>query len=44
VAADTSGAGFRYGALALALVAGLILALAALPAAHPWLDWHGGNR
>jgi hypothetical protein len=39
----TSGAGFRYGALALALVAGLILAVAALPAAHPWLHWHGGG-
>jgi hypothetical protein len=40
----TSGAGFRYGALALALVAGLILAVAAIPAAHPWLHWHGGDR
>jgi hypothetical protein len=40
----TSGAAARYGAVALALVAGLIIAVAALPAAHPWLHWSGGDR
>ena len=41
---DRTGAALRYGVVALALVAGLILAGAALPAAHPWLHWHGGDR
>jgi hypothetical protein len=40
----TSGAAVRYGVVALALVAGLIVAVAALPAAHPWLHWSGGDR
>src|SRR5207237_507299 len=34
----TAGAAVRYGAVALALVVGLIIAVAALPAAHPWLQ------
>ena len=40
----TAGAPVRYGAVALALVVGLIIAVAALPAAHPWLQWSGGDR
>jgi hypothetical protein len=40
----TSGASLRAGIVALALVAGLILAVAALPAAGPWLHWHGGEH
>jgi len=39
----TPGTGLRYGVLALALVLGLTLALAALPAAGPWLHWSGGE-
>jgi hypothetical protein len=39
----TPGMGLRYGMVAFALVAGLILALAFLPAAHPWLHWSGGG-
>jgi hypothetical protein len=37
--AHTSGAALRFGAVALALVLGLTVALAALPAAGPWLHW-----
>jgi hypothetical protein len=39
----TPGMSLRYGIVAGALVAGLILALAAFPAAHPWFSWHGGG-
>ena len=39
-----SGAALRYGAVALALLAGLILAVAALPAAHSWLHWSPPDR
>jgi hypothetical protein len=39
----TPGTAVRYGIVALALVAGLIIAVAALPAAHPWLHWSGGH-
>jgi hypothetical protein len=35
----TSGAVLRIGTVALALLLGLTVALAALPAAGPWLDW-----
>jgi len=49
VAADwggggTSGTALRYGVLALALVLGVTLALAALPAADPWLHLAGGEH
>ena len=40
----TSGAAFRSGILALALVAGLTLALVVLPAASPWLHRAGGDH
>lgn len=40
----TEGMALRHGFVALALVAGLTLAVAALPAAAPWLHWSGGNR
>jgi hypothetical protein len=33
------GTALRYGAIALALVAGVTLAVAALPAAGPWMHW-----
>jgi hypothetical protein len=39
----TSGAALRIGTVALALLAGLTVALAALPAAGPWLHWPGGH-
>ena len=39
----TPGMALRYTILAVTLVAGLIIAVAALPAAHPWLHWHGGH-
>jgi hypothetical protein len=38
------GTALRYGLLALTLVAGLTLAIAALPAAGPWLHWSGGDH
>jgi hypothetical protein len=38
------GAGLRYGAVASALVAGLTLAIAALPAVGPWLHWAGSEH
>jgi hypothetical protein len=34
----------RHGIVALALVAGLIIAVASLPAVQPWLHWSGGDR
>jgi hypothetical protein len=37
----TPGAALRIGIVALALVVGLTLAVAALPAAGPWLHWKG---
>jgi hypothetical protein len=37
----TSGAALRVGIVAFALLAGLTVALAALPAAGPWLHWQG---
>jgi len=40
---ETSGLALRYGIVALALVAGLIIAVASLPATHPWLHWSGGE-
>jgi hypothetical protein len=40
----TSGAALRSGILALALVAGLTLALVVLPAASPWLHRGGGDH
>jgi hypothetical protein len=40
----TSGAAVRSGILALALVAGLTLALVVLPAASPWLHRAGGDH
>ena len=40
----TSGAALRSGILALALVAGLTLALVVLPAASPWLHQGGGDH
>ena len=40
----TSGAVLRIGTVALALVLGLTVALAALPAAGPWLHWSGGHH
>ena len=43
-AAGTSGAALRSGILALALVAGLTLALVVLPAASPWLHRGGGDH
>ena len=39
----TSGAALRFGILALALLVGLTVALAELPAAGPWLHWSGGD-
>lgn len=39
----TPGMALRYGIVAMALVAGLIIAVAALPAVHPWLHWSGGG-
>jgi hypothetical protein len=39
----TSGAALRFGIVALALLVGLTVALAALPAAGPWLHWSGGH-
>jgi hypothetical protein len=39
----TSGAALRAGAIALALVAGLTIALAVLPEAGPWLHWQGDD-
>lgn len=41
--ATRDGATVRYGVVAVSLVAGLTLAIAALPAADPWLHWLG-NR
>jgi hypothetical protein len=38
------GAALRYGVVALTLVAGLTLAVAALPAAGPWLHWSGADH
>jgi hypothetical protein len=38
-----SGAVLRHGVVVLALVAGLTLAVAALPAVGPWLHWSGGD-
>jgi hypothetical protein len=40
----TSGASLRVGVLAAALVLGLIVAVAALPAAGPWLHWSGADH
>jgi len=40
----TSGAALRFGIIALALLVGLTVALAALPAAGPWLHWSGGHH
>jgi hypothetical protein len=37
------GAVLRHGIVAAALVAGLVLAVAALPLAHPWLHGFGGR-
>lgn len=37
----TPGMAVRYGIVALAIVAGLIIAVTAFPAAHPWLHWSG---
>ena len=37
------GMAVRYMIVALALVVGLIIAVAALPVAHPWLHWSGGG-
>jgi hypothetical protein len=34
----------RYGVLALALVAGVVLAIAAFPSAAAWLHWTGGDH
>ena len=39
----TSGAALRFGVVALALLLGLTVALAELPAAGPWLHWSGGH-
>jgi len=39
----TSGSALRFGIVALALLVGLTVALAALPAAGPWLHWSGGH-
>ncbi len=39
----TAGATLRFGAVALALLVGLTVALAVLPSAGPWLHWHGGH-
>ena len=39
----TSGATLRVGVVALSLLVGLTVALAALPAAGPWLHWSGGH-
>jgi hypothetical protein len=39
----TAGAGLRVGVIAFALLLGLTVALAALPAAGPWLNWSGGH-
>jgi hypothetical protein len=39
----TSGAALRFGVVALALLVGLTVALAELPAAGPWLHWSGGH-
>jgi hypothetical protein len=36
-----SGAALRFGTVALALLLGLTVALAELPAAGPWLHWSG---
>jgi hypothetical protein len=49
VAADwhgkrTAGAGLRVGILAAALVLGLTVAIAALPAAGPWVHRHGDEH
>ena len=35
------GAALRTGVVALALLVGLVVALAVLPSAGPWLQWHG---
>jgi hypothetical protein len=40
----TSGAALRFGVIAFALLVGLTVALAALPAAGPWLHWSGGHH
>jgi hypothetical protein len=37
----TPGAALRAGIVAFALLAGLVVALAVLPSAGPWLHWHG---
>jgi len=37
----TPGAALRFGVVALALLIGLTVALAVLPAAGPWLHWSG---
>jgi hypothetical protein len=39
----TSGAALRFGIVALALLVGLTVALAELPAAGPWLHWSGDH-
>ena len=40
----TSGAALRFGIIALALLVGLTVAVAALPAAGPWLQWSCGHH
>lgn len=40
---NISGAPLRIGIVTLALLLGLTVALAALPAAGPWLHWSGGD-
>ena len=39
----TSGVALRFGVVALALLVGLTVALAELPAAGPWLHWSGDH-
>lgn len=39
----TSGAALRFGIVAFAILVGLTVALATLPAAGPWLHWSGGQ-
>ncbi len=39
----TSGAALRFGVVALALLIGLTVAVAELPAAGAWLHWSGGH-
>ena len=40
----TTGAALRVGILAVSLVLGLTIAIAALPAAGPWHHWRGGEH